>query len=387
MSKKTRVLFIAGRVSTRNGAFHSLLSNVKEFKNTDIEPIVLIHQHGETEEELKNAGIQYRIVRFESCTVPADEPSRLKGAVKSIINSIQEWKVRKIINEENIEIVHINVSTTSIGAKSALALGKPLVWHAREFLEEDVNLTYINPKKTKELLQKANTMVAISDAVANHFRTQYQIKRIVTVYNGIYFDSILPVKRFSKDKDVTHLAIVGRIVPTKGQLEAIKALRIVREKGMNAVLTVVGDSGNNIYYETIKEYIQRNNLESYVFMMSHKGDLHPVWEETDIALVCSTKEGFGRVTAEFMLNGIPVIGANTGATPELLEENRGYLYEYGNEHHLAAQIMEAIENTEKTYEIAKNAQNYAKNNFTSNHCAEEIVNLYRGLVNKSDRRE
>ena len=43
-----------------------------------------------------------------------------------------------------------------------------------------------------------------------------------------------------------------------------------------------------------------------------------------------------------MLNGVPVIGANTGATLELLKENRGLLYEYGNENDLANKIITVI---------------------------------------------
>ncbi len=376
MSKKIKVLYIAGRVNTRNGAFHSLLSNVKELKKRDIEPIVLIHKHGDTEEELKKAGINYRIVPYEGCTVPADKPSRIKGIIKSLINALQEKKIERIINEENADIVHINVSTTSIGARSALKLGKPLVWHAREFLEEDVNLTYINPQKTKTLLQKADMMIAISDAVADHFRVEYQIKKIVTVYNGIYFENLLPVKPLEEKKTPIKLALVGRIVPTKGQLEAVKALKIVREKGYNVSLSIVGDSGNESYYQAIKEYIELNNLEKYVLLVPHKKDLRQVWEETDIALICSTKEGFGRVTAEFMLNGVPVIGANTGATPELLEENRGLLYEYGNEKDLAEKIMNAVDETDMTFTIARNAQEYAKENFTAQFCAQQIERVY-----------
>lgn len=380
MSGKIKVLYIAGRVNTRNGAFHSLLSNVKEFKKGNVEPIVLIHKQGDTEEELKKAGIKYRIIPYEGCTVPADKPSRIKGMIKSAINTLQEKKIEKIIKEENINIVHINVSTTSIGAKSALKLNKPLVWHAREFLEEDVNLTYINRNKTKMLLQRANTMIAISDAVAEHFRVEYQIKKIVTVYNGIYFENLLPVKSIKKDQVAIKLALVGRIVPTKGQLEALKALKTVREKGYNVYLSIVGDSGNEGYYQTIKKYIESNTLEKYALLVPHKKNLRQIWEETDIALICSTKEGFGRVTAEFMLNGVPVIGANTGATPELLEENRGLLYKYGDEKDLAEKIMEAIDEADMTLKMAQNAQKYAKEKFTAQYCARQIERVYNQIL-------
>lgn len=380
MVEKIKVLYIAGRVNTRNGAFHSLLSNVKEFKKSDVEPIVLIHKHGDTEEELKKAGVEYRIIPYEGCAVPADKPSRIKGMIKSAINMVQEKKIEKIIRDENIDVVHINVSTTSIGAKSALKLGKPLVWHAREFLEEDVNLTYINRHKTKTLLQNANMMIAISEAVAKHFRDEYQINRIVTVYNGINFESLLPVKEIEKNQSVIKIALVGRIVPTKGQLEALKALKIVREKGYNVCLSIVGDSGNENYYETIKKFIELNDLEQGVLLVPHKKDLRQVWKETDIALICSTKEGFGRVTAEFMLNGVPVIGANTGATPELLKENRGLLYEYGDENDLANKIMKAINERDLTLRMAQDAQKYAKEKFTAKYCAQQIESVYRQVL-------
>lgn len=381
MAEKIKVLYIAGRVNTRNGAFHSLLSNVKEFKKSDIEPIVLIHKHGDTEEELKKVGVEYRIIPYEGCTVPADKPSRIKGMIKSVINMVQEKKIEKIVRDENIDLVHINVSTTSIGAKSALKLGKPLVWHAREFLEEDVNLTYINRRKTKMLLQKANMMIAISEAVAKHFREEYQINRIVTVYNGINFENLLSVKEIEKNQSVIKIALVGRIVPTKGQLEALKALKIVRKKGYNVCLSIVGDSGNENYYQMIKKYIESNDLEQCVLLVPHKKDLRQVWKETDIALICSTKEGFGRVTAEFMLNGVPVIGANTGATPELLKENRGLLYEYGDENDLANKIMKAINETDLTLRMAQDAQKYAKEKFTAKYCVQQIERVYRQVLN------
>ena len=380
MAKKIKVLYIAGRVNTRNGAFHSLLSNVKEFKKSDVEPIVLIHKHGDTEEELKKAGVEYRIVPYEGCTVPADKPSRIKGLIKSAINTVQEKKIEKIIREESIDIVHINVSTTSVGAKSALKFEKPLVWHAREFLEEDVNLTYINRHKTKMLLQKANMMIVISDAVAKHFREEYQINKIVTVYNGINFENLLSIKEIKKNQGVIKIALVGRIVPTKGQLEALKALKIILEKGYTVCLNIVGDSGNESYYQTIKKYIESNDLQQCVLLVPHKKDLRQVWNETDVALICSTKEGFGRVTAEFMLNGVPVIGANTGATPELLKENRGLLYEYGDEKDLANKIMKAIDEADVTLKMAQNAQKYAKEKFTAKYCAQQIENIYRQIL-------
>ena len=41
----------------------------------------------------------------------------------------------------------------------------------------------------------------------------------------------------------------------------------------------------------------------------------------------SPYEAFGRVTIEYMMAGLPVIGRNGGATPEIIKENEtGMLY-------------------------------------------------------------
>jgi glycosyltransferase involved in cell wall biosynthesis len=45
------------------------------------------------------------------------------------------------------------------------------------------------------------------------------------------------------------------------------------------------------------------------------------YRRIDCGLMCSTSEGFGRTTVEYMSWGKPVIGRDSGATPEILETN------------------------------------------------------------------
>lgn len=380
MNQKIKVLFIAGRISIKNGAYHSLVANLKEFKTLDIEPIVVIHSHGKVEEGLAEIGVRYYVIPYFGCTVPADSPSKLKGCFKTCINHFLEKSIKRIIREEKIDLVHINVGTTSVGAISALELKKPLVWHLREFGEVDVNLTYIHPKKMKELLNSADKVIAISNAVSDSYRIKYKLNNLVTIYNGISFNELLPVKQFKNNKPI-RIVMTGRIVPTKGQFEAVKALAFLVEKGnRNFELNIVGDVGNKKYREEIDCYVREEGIEKFVKFAPHQKDLRPIWKNAALAVICSTKEGFGRVTAEFMLNGIPVVGADTGATPELLENDRGWLYSYGNPESLAESILYVVDHPIETMKRAENAQKYAAKVFTSKYCAEQIMNVYRDVL-------
>lgn len=387
MDNKLKVLFIAGRVSVTNGAYHSLLNNARELKKLGVVPIVLLHTHGAAEKGFLENHIDCRVLPYSSCTVPADNPSKIKGMVKELINFVLEPFIYRIIKKEHIDIVHINVSTASLGAVSAIRTNTPLVWHLREFLEDDVNLTYINRKKTVALLRKADKVIAISDAVSQHFRNEYRIKNIITVYNGIYAENTLPVKQRAENEHM-NLVLVGRIVKTKGQLEALKAVKKLHDQGyVQLSLLLVGDVGDQDYYNSLRRYIESADMEAFVTIKSHQKNLVPVWEKADAALVCSTREGFGRVTAEFMLNGVPVIGADTGGTPELLRDGRGLIYKYGDENDLVRKIKYAADNYGDMIKMAQKAKDYAEHNFTAIQCAEKIRKVYGDVLERKKSKE
>ena len=52
-----------------------------------------------------------------------------------------------------------------------------------------------------------------------------------------------------------------------------------------------------------------------------------MYSRSDCLLMCSEHEAFGRVTAEAMSACLPVIGKNSGGTPEIIVHGEtGYLY-------------------------------------------------------------
>src|SRR5699024_9327296 len=110
---------------------------------------------------------------------------RLKRIVKNIFNIFQEKRILSLMKKEKIELVHINALTSSWGAISALKLNIPLVWHIREILEEGINKRFLNDKKSINLINESNKIIAISKSVKNYYTGILNSNKLVHIYNGI----------------------------------------------------------------------------------------------------------------------------------------------------------------------------------------------------------
>lgn len=92
--------------------------------------------------------------------------------------------------------------------------------------------------------------------------------------------------------------------------------------------------------------------------------------------MASRAEAFGRVTVEYMLKGIPVIGARSGATTELISDKEtGILYELGNPIDLAEKILFLHHNPELIERLVKDAYQYAVKNFSEDRYTNNVMNV------------
>ena len=104
------------------------------------------------------------------------------------------------------------------------------------------------------------------------------------------------------------------------------------------------------------------------------------YENADIYLMTSKSEAWGRVTAEAMAAGCLVIGADSGATPELLiNDVTGVLYLSGDYVEIAKKINASICNITKSKKIASAGRSYALSNWGVERNLYSISSLYKSL--------
>ena len=110
-------------------------------------------------------------------------------------------------------------------------------------------------------------------------------------------------------------------------------------------------------------------------------DMNALRMRSDVEIVASSMEAFGRVTVEAMLSGNPVLAADSGASGELIEDGKtGWLFETGNEYALADKMFMVIENKEDIRSMGKNAFDAASSKYLSRMNTQRIELLYREIL-------
>jgi glycosyltransferase involved in cell wall biosynthesis len=99
-----------------------------------------------------------------------------------------------------------------------------------------------------------------------------------------------------------------------------------------------------------------------------------MYKIADTVLVCSKNEAWGRVAAEAMISGKPVIGYNGGGTKEIITNNfNGLLYKDINE--LTMSMKTVIQNRELVNNLTCNAKKFALERFSNLEYTNKILSI------------
>ncbi|MEM1510269.1 MAG: glycosyltransferase family 4 protein [Thermofilaceae archaeon] len=133
-------------------------------------------------------------------------------------------------------------------------------------------------------------------------------------------------EKFTVKNDVFMIAHVG-LSPRKGTHVLVKALALLKRKGVEFTALLIGKAGPKTYRRYLERMIETFNLEEHVRMLGFisSTDLLHVYNAADVTVVPSYSEGSPLVIPESLACGTPVIATNVGGNAEYL--NKVHLYE------------------------------------------------------------
>ena len=336
------------------GANQSLLDLLDGLNKQKYKPVVLLGKKGPLINELENRNIDYHIMGYST---DIKEKNLFSNLAKIIKSRIAVWRISCFLKKEKIDIVHNNTLLVWAGMKAAQRSGIKYICHVRELVWQDHHIKLLHEKEQYNLMENSDKAIFISEFVQDNFLNQYNVKNFVTIRDGFNTAKYLNKDHTKLFEQVPiKIVIAGRIAPGKGQLDAVKAVGYLNmSKKCNCDLLIVGPARDQLYIKEMKKYICENKLEEYITFKEFC-DLKEIRAASDIELVCSTAEGLGRVTVESMLSGCLTIGANGGATPEIIKDGKtGYLYNVGDFVDLANVIVSAVSNKEQMRSLQENA--------------------------------
>lgn len=379
------ILYFA-HASGIGGAALSLLGIIDELRKENQICVVVSIKKGFLVDELRKRDIPvYHRHSFMWMLAPAKTPAGT--FIKKIIykglclnNYLCAYSLKKTVKRQNIDVIHTNASVINTGGILSFMTGIPHVWHIREFPQEGLGFFPVwNYERLCNFMNDhSDKVIAVSRAIAEKFQDKIAPDKLEIVYNGVKKEN-KQYKTEIRDKQSTvEYLISGSIVAQKGQEDAIRAVALLVKRGYSNFRLSIAGAGDT---SPLEKLINEENLTDYVSVLGIVKDMPALRKKTDVELVCSAWEAFGRVTVEAMMSSNPVIGSDTGGTPELIQDGvTGYLYQYGNTEELADRMEIFLKCPEEIRRLGDNAYLYAAEEFTAQKNAERILEIYKELV-------
>ncbi len=350
------------------GADLSFLTALKGLKNNGYRVVVLITRKGRIEEELKVLQIEYYVVPQNNSATnwPPKYKFFLLKQLYYILFFIKheficDIKLFKFLRtfKQKPDIIYTNTILPTTGVVLSLYYKIPHIMHIRELSDDDFHFTfYIGKKLYLKILDLTLTRaICISKAVQMKFEPYFK-KKTCLIYNGVTVHNPHPSSKSNKDTTIKIL-FIGRLSKEKGVMYILEAINVVRMHFTNIKLDIYGEGVDKV---NIDNYIKQKHLENIIVLKGYTPSHSIPRNDYDFAIMSSPYEAFGRVTIEYMLSGLPVIGRNGGATPEIIEDGiTGLLYSSHSE--LVNNIQLLIENKDLRKQMGEKGRQRAESCF------------------------
>lgn len=388
-----KVMFLFHDTERNNGANHSMMDVIDNLKKTKkVHPIIVFPKYaGSAIDYAINQGYSVYTMRYGRWDFPVEIAGinkikkYCKWCIKLVLTIPTYFKLKKIICEENVQVLYTNTYTLFLGGWLKKSCHVPHIWHIREFGKEDHNLKLMFGEKLfyKYLNMYSDKIIYISQSVQKkHCPYILNREKGVVLYNDISETLINQFHSNNKCNSELNLLIAGTLQPGKGQLEVIQAVEQLINKGIRIKLFIAGKKAGR-YYEQLAEYVDNHKLNSIIHFCGYVEDMYSLRSKMDIGVVASTSEAFGRVTIEGMLSGLLMIGADAAGTSELIDDGiTGFLYPLHDKNRLTEIIMEINNNRERLKTVAQAGFKNAVTNFTKGKTSFKILNIIEELCDR-----
>jgi len=365
MKEKIKVLEVID--SLGSGGAESLLKNfVLEAKKNNIFKIEIVTLYSKAifKDEIKNTGISIWDLGLTF-------KYNLVGVIKLI----------KLIKKRKYNIIHVHLFPADIfAALASLFLPKDIVWI---FSEHSV----FNRRRTFKIFKILDnfTYSRYSKIICVSKQVEFALISWMPSVKGKtnVLPNAIPIPKFLNLCSVKtyDILFVGRLIHAKGVEILLEAIKILKNKySRNLKIAIVGEGSLK---ENLNNLAVELGVNGEVEFLGIRKDIEDIMVSSKIFVLPSRWEGFGIVIIEAMSNMLPVIAANVGGIPELIENGKeGILVPPENPKALARVIDSLLEDDELRKKLSQAAYKKVKEKFSIKKYSAHMLSLYRSSINK-----
>ena len=387
-----RVLFVNPGLAL-GGAEQSLLLLVQELRMRGIGPTVALFGDGPLRDRLSTLGVP--VVRVTSprpirrtgryghggnaFTLPALAAAALPTAVR----------LAAVARRAKADLIHTNGMKAHLMAGfGGRLIGVPVVWHLHDFPPRGwAGRVFRGAARSLPRL-----LLAVSEAVAASVQQPGgvgpDVVRVSTPVDLRRFHPDVPKDRVRRElalrESTPLIGLIAHLTPWKGhELFLAIAHEVARTVG-DAHFVIVGGSiyetdGHAGYAEALRRRATELGISDRVTFLGLRDDIPEILAALDVLVHCPTApEPFGRVLAEAMAVGRPVVAARCGGIPEVVEDQvTGLLVTPGDAQGFASAVLRLLEDPALGERFGKAGRQRAETLCTNDAHVDGVLKAYK----------
>lgn len=217
-------------------------------------------------------------------------------------------------------------------------------------------------------------VTGVSQWVVNEAKQSFLTcaKEITRIYNWVDLETFVP--RDNKEQVLQRFGLAGKCVILG------VASSWSREKGLQDYLTLARELGDEYAVCLVGSIPERTVLPSNVHHVpttNSPRELSELYSAADVFVMLSAEETFGKVSAEALACGTPVVCYDSTANKELVGEGCGAVHPLGDMNALADSVRAICAEGKETYSEACRA--FAEANFRKEDRISDYLDLYQRI--------
>ena len=287
------------------------------------------------------------------------------------------WRMAKYVRKYNPDVVISYLTPVN----KAVCLAK-LLFRAKLVVSERNNNTCIttDDKIKFNLYRLADSIVPNSNSQGKFISTNFPFlsEKIFPIINFVDVNRFTPASEHVENETL-RIITVARYTEQKNMLAYLKAIRKVKDLGLNVHFDWYGDKNDNpSYYAEVEKEYQRLEIADYLILHEANRKIEEEYRKSDVFCLPSLYEGYPNVVAEAMACELPIICSNVYENPYIVEEGvNGFLFDPESIDDMvnAIQKIVSLTNEERRRMGKLNRQLCLKRN-----TEEEFLNSYIKLI-------
>ena len=294
--------------------------------------------------------------------------------------------IANLIEDQHIDLVHLNdaIPLAEPGILAAYRRRRPSIITVRSFHPlDDVHRLISRLPAAGILTSRALQQDQHEQGV--RFRQERIIDNAIDLTQFAQPADRAGVRSaFGLKADTRIAVVVGRIMRRKGLDIFIRAMAQVVQQDPNTHGLIIGgvDIAESGLDEELQALAAQLGITDHIYFTGHRTDAPRLLLASDLLCFAPTlPEPFGRTLIEGMAAGLPVVGARSGAIPDIIVENEtGLLVPPGDADAQAQAILQLLTHPDQAQAMGAAGKRLAEARYSIEHQIEQLTELYESVI-------